>query len=244
MSIQPSRVQFSLSCTILLILFIVCYLPANAQRTPGINADGDVLSGSNYNSGGTIRQDGWSVALNSGYEAPLSDLGEVYKGAPTFGFTLARRVGNFVFSGTADYRKYKPKQSEFSYYYDDQTSLTATYSNFSGVGFYAGVAYELPISGLIDIYGGVNGGYILSKYSLYATDGQFIEASVESANSSISYFGPKLGFNFLVGGNFSISLEGRYSLSVTGANYNSREGSSVTPGFSSYAANVFLVYGF
>ncbi|AMR31884.1 hypothetical protein A0256_10850 [Mucilaginibacter sp. PAMC 26640] len=222
---------------------ILCF-PAHAQRTLGINADGDVLSGSNRNSGGTIRQDGWWVAINSGYEAPLSDLGEVYKGAPTFGFTLAKRTGHLVFSGTADYRSYHPKQGQFSYSYDDQNALTATYSKFRGIGLYAGLAYQLPITGLIDLYGGVNGGVIISKYSLSATDGQFISVSAEYDNGSISYFGPKLGFNFLVGGNFSISLEGRYSLSLTGANYNSREGSSVTKGFSSYAANVFLVYGF
>ena len=241
---NPIKITLRFS-SVLLCLFVTVYcLPANAQRTPGISADGDVLGGSSHNSGGVIRTGGWWLAINGGYESPLSDLGDVYKGAPTFGFTVAKRTGNVVFSGTVDYRSYKPKQSQFAYTNDDQTVLTATYTNFRGIGLYFGLAYQVPISGLLDIYGGVNGGEIISTYSMNATDGQSVNLSTDYSNGSISYFGPKLGFNFLLSGNLSMSIEGRYSLSVTGASYNSRDGGSTTKGFSSYAGNVFLVYGF
>jgi hypothetical protein len=238
---NPVRWVYSM----LFILFIIIWSPSKAQRrnTPGINGDGDILGGSSHNSGGYIMQDGWLVSLNGGYESPLGDLKEIYKGAPTFGVTVRKRMGSLVYSGTIDYRKYKPKQSTFTYTDEDVYSYTATYGNYSGIGLYGGIAYELPLGGLVSIYGGVNGGYMITKYEMSMQDGEDVILS-QSASSSAIYIGPKAGFNFAVSNNMSIGLEARYSLGIVGANYNSREGGSTTPGFNSYAGNLFLTYSF
>jgi hypothetical protein len=238
---NPARWVYS----ILFILLVIIWSPSNAQRrnTPGINGDGDVLGGSSHNSGGYTAQDGWLVSLNGGYESPLGDLKEIYKGAPTFGVTVRKRMGSLVYSGTIDYRKYKPKQSTFTYTDEDVYSYTATYGDYSGIGLYGGIAYELPLGGLVSIYGGVNGGYMITKYEMSMQDGEDVILS-ESASTSAIYIGPKAGFNVAVSNNMSIGVEARYSLGVVGANYNSREGGSVTPGFNSYAGNLFLTYSF
>jgi hypothetical protein len=238
---NPARWVYS----ILFILLVIIWSPSKAQRrnTPGINGDGDVLGGSSHNSGGYTAQDGWLVSLNGGYESPLGDLKEIYKGAPTFGVTVRKRMGSLVYSGTIDYRKYKPKQSTFTYTDEDVYSYTATYGDYSGIGLYGGVAYELPLGGLVSIYGGVNGGYMITKYEMSMQDGEDVILS-ESASTSAIYIGPKAGFNVAVSNNMSIGVEARYSLGVVGANYNSREGGSVTPGFNSYAGNLFLTYSF
>jgi len=242
---QHSKKPIRWVCIPVFFLFVILSLTANAQRnTPGINGDGDMLGGSSYNSGGIIRQDGWSIALNGGYESPLGELKDVYKGAPTFGITVNRRVGNVVYSGTVDYRSYKPKQAEFLYNYYDQAFLTAVYSNYRGIGGYLGIAYEVPISGLLDVYVGVNGGFMLTSFSMDASDDEGYVGLSSSSSSSTSYIGPKLGFNCAVSSNFSIGIEGRYSLGFSGASYNSREGGSVTSSFHSYAGNLFLVFNF
>ncbi|WP_188409708.1 hypothetical protein [Mucilaginibacter phyllosphaerae] len=230
--------------TLLVVLLIIIWLPANAQHrgSAGINADGDVLSGSSHNSGGYIAQDGWLIALNLGYESPLGDMKEIYKGAPTFGVTVGKRMGSLVYTGTVDYRVYKPIQSNISYT-DDLYSYTATYGNYSGIGLYAGVAYELPLGSSATMYGGINGGYIIASFKM-TIQGDGIDGSTESAGSSVTYIAPKLGFNFAVSNSMSIGLEARYSLGTVGANYNSREGGTVTPGFNSYAGNVFLIHSF
>ncbi|MBK0380743.1 hypothetical protein [Mucilaginibacter segetis] len=229
----------------LFAFFMIIWSPSKAQHSSskGMNADGDVMHGNSYNSGGIIRQDGWSVALSGGYEAPLGDLKETYNAAPTFGATVTRRMGNVIYTGTADYRSYKPKQSEFPYTYDDVTYLTATYSNYQGIGLYAGIGYELPITGLLDVYGGINGGVMFTKYEMYATDGAYTDSYV-SSSSKISYLGPKLGFNCAINRKISIGIEARYSLGISGASYNTRYGGSTTKAFNSYAGNLFLTYSF
>lgn len=229
---------------ILFVLFVIAWSPANAQRnTPGINGDGDILGGSSYNSGGYVASDGWAMAFNLGIESPLGDLKEIYKSAPTFGATLRKRMGNLVYSGSLDYRSYKPKQNSFAITEDDVTYFTATYSKYTGVGAYVGIAYEVPISGLVSIYGGANAGIVFTKFKMTADDGETSYFS-QSASNSATYIGPKAGFNISITSNVSLGIEARYSLGTVGANYNSREGGSTTPGFSTFAGNSFLIIGF
>lgn len=237
-----SKASFRWAYSILFVLLITICSTAKAQRSAGMNADGDVLGGSNHSSGSYIMQDGWSVSLNGGYESPLGDLKEIYKGAPTFGVTVRKRMGSLVYSGTIDYRQYKPKQSTFTYSDEDTYSYTATYGKYSGIGLYAGLAYEVPV-GSASIYGGINGGYVITKYEMIMQDGDDLFLS-QSASESAVYIGPKVGLNFPVSNNLGVGLEARYSLGIVGANYNSREGGSVTPGFNSYAGNLFLTYSF
>lgn len=227
-----------------LVFFLFIWSPSSAQRrsSRGLNADGDILGGSNHSSGGHISKDGWLAGINFGYEAPLGDIKEVYKAAPTFGLTVMRRMGNLVYSGTVDYRAYKPRQDTISDTYTGVGTFKEIYSNYTGIGLYAGIAYELEL-GMLNVYAGVNVGTVITKYQLKTTqDGD--EVLNLSAATNSTYLGPKLGFNFAVSNNISLGLEGRYSLGVVGGSYNSREGGSVTKGFNSYAGNVFLTYGF
>ncbi|RFZ82168.1 hypothetical protein DYU05_16240 [Mucilaginibacter terrenus] len=241
---SPKRLAFATIFT-LFILVVFTWSPANAQRrhTPGVGADGDMLGGSNHNSGGVERSDGWGISLNAGYETPRGDVGDFYKAAPTFGATVTRRMGNVVYSGTIDYRSYKPKQAEFTESEEGFEDVVTKYSNYQGTGFYLGIAYEVPLTGLVDVYAGVNGGFVITKFDLSASDGSGSYVSV-SGNTSVSYFGPKLGFNCAVGSNMSIGAEGRYGLGITGASYNSREGGSTVQGFSAISGNLFLTFHF
>lgn len=239
--------QFTLSVrriAIALPFFLTTFCTsAFAQRTGGINADGDVLGGSSYNSGGYVMQDGWMMALSGGYETPQGDLKEIYKGARVFGASVRKRMGNVVYSGTIDYRSYKPKQTVFDYSEDDVSYYSATYSNFTGLGIYAGIAYELPLGGLLSIYGGANAGYVFTSYNMQAGDGESNFLSV-SAKDKATYIAPKAGFNIFLSQYVSLGLEAKYSLGAVGANYNTREGGSVTPGFHTLAGNAFLIFQF
>ena len=228
--------------TLLIALSLFVFSAANAQRTPGMNADGDVMSGSNSSSGGTVRQDGWLLAFNGGYESPMGDLKDAYKGSPTFGLSVMRRMGNLLYSATIDHRAYKPINAVTQITYDDENYYGATFSKYSGTGLYLGIAYELT-AGDINFYGGVNGGYILVSYKITVNDPNF--SSTESvANAQSIYIAPKIGLNFMLSKSIGMALEGRYSLGTVGANYNSRTGSSTTPGFNSAAGNVYLTYNF
>lgn len=233
--IKPGVVIISL----LLSLFV--YSSANAQR--GMNADGDVLGGSNSSSGGVVRQDGWMLAFNGGYESPLGDVKQSYKGAPTYGVSVMRRMGNLLYSGTVDYRSYKPLQDIIQISYDGTDYYGATFSKFNGLGLYLGIAYEIPLSGDINVYGGVNGGVVMVSYKITIDDPSF-SSSEEVSNAQSTYIAPKIGLNFMLSNSIGMALEGRYSLGTVGANYNSRTGGSTTKGFNSVAGNIFLTYNF
>ena len=230
---------------VIIVLFTTISLPLYAQNgSRGINADGDVLGGSSYNSGGYGLRDSWMIALNGGYESPLGDLKDIYKGAATFGLNVRKRMGNLVYSGTIDYRAYKPRQRSFAYTVDDVNYFTAAYSNYTGAGIYLGIAYELPVSGLVSVYGGINGGFILTKFKLSGQDDDGSTYFSQSATDQTTYIAPKAGFNILVSENISIGIEAKYSIGIAGANYNTRDGGSVTRAFNSYAGNLFLIYSF
>lgn len=240
-SVLPAAILRMVITTLFLSAFFC--LTAHAQRTAGMNADGDVLGGSNSSSGGVIRQDGWLLVLNGGYESPLGDVKESYQGSPTFGISVMRRMGNFLYSATVDHRAYKPLADLISITYDDENYFEASFSKYKAIGLYLGVAYEVPLSGDINFYGGVNGGYMLVSYKILVNDPNF--SSIEEAsNAQNTYIAPKLGLNFMLSSRIGMALEGRYSLGVIGANYNSRSGGSTTKGFNSVAGNIFLTYNF
>jgi len=223
---------------------IIC-LPAQAQRrSGGMNADGDLLGGSSRGggAGGYIPTDGWSLAVNGGYEMPQGDLKDSYKGAPTFGLTLSKRENHFIFSGTVDYRKFMPKEATTDLDPTQPGLATLTISDFTGIGLYISGAYEFLITPGSSFYIGVNGGYIYSSSSAEVDSpfgGQFI-----SNKTRIPYLGPKLGLNFAINNTINVGVQARYSLSVTGATFSSRADPSYTPGFGSVAANLFLIYNF
>ncbi|CAN5348713.1 hypothetical protein BH09BAC6_BH09BAC6_27830 [soil metagenome] len=208
-----------------------------------MNADGDILSGSTHSSGGFIQEDGWMFALNGGYESPLGDVKQSYGGSPTLGINVLRRKEGLLYSATLDYRSYKPLQDSLPVTYDGTKFYNAKFSNYRGIGFYLGVAYELPLAGGMSVYAGVNGGTMLISYKITVDDPNY-SSTEQYSNAQSTYIGPKLGLNFLLSPNLGLMLEGRYSLGVIGGSYNSREGGSVTKGFNSYAGNVFLTYKF
>jgi hypothetical protein len=237
MRFKPSAVIISL------VFFLLICASVNAQSSRGMNADGDVLAGSNSSSGGVVRQDGWLLAFNGGYESPLGDIKQSYKGSPTFGVSVMRRMGHLLYSATADYRSYKPLQSITQTTYDGTNYYGASFSNYRGIGLYLGIAYELPLSGDINVYGGVNGGFVMVSYKITIDDPSF-SSTEEVSNAQSIYIAPKIGLNFMLSNSIGMALEGRYSLGTVGASYNSRTGGSTTPGFNSVAGNVFLTYNF
>ncbi|MEO7214094.1 hypothetical protein [Mucilaginibacter sp.] len=238
------NLRFKLCVYILsFVLTLFVYSAANAQRNRGMNADGDVLSGSNSSSGGFVNQDGWMIGFNGGYESPLGEVKQSYQGSPTFGVNLFRRMGNLLYSGTVDYRSYKPLANAQQISYDDVDYYTASYSKLKGIGLYLGIAYELPISTDMNVYGGVNGGVVMVSYKITIDDTNF-SSTEEVSNAQSTYIAPKVGLNFMLSRSLGMALEGRYSLGTVGANYNSRTGGSVSKGFNSIAGNLFLTYQF
>lgn len=244
---QSARVKFFVVATSFLFFSFVFLTKAQAQRR-GYNADGNVLGGSNSGSGGLgyLPTDGWMIALNGGYEGPIGDLKEFYKGGPTFGISLMKRWNHFIFSGSVDYRMYQPKQSDFFFQYEYLGQVVSTgtisYSNFKGVGAYLGAAYEVLITPSASFYFGVNLGGIRSQYDFSATDGQLFDISA-SEKSNIAFFGPKLGLNLALTNRIGLGAEARYSAGLAGAKYD-ETGEAVTKAYKSGAANLFLSYSF
>jgi hypothetical protein len=241
---KPSRTPVLRACLIFFVLTLLSYSPIFAQRrgSGGINSDGDMIGGSTHNSGGFIREDGWGLSLSAGYETPNGDLKEIYKGAPTFGLTLTRRMGNIVYSGMVDSRMYKPRQDVYIYSEEGFPDIYQAYSKYRGIGLYLGVAYELPVTGFIDIYGGVNAGFVFTSFKAIASDGT--TEVTASADTQVGYIGPKIGFNVAISNNISIGVEGRYGLAFSGGGYNSREGGSLQNGFNATSGNLFITYNF
>ncbi len=217
------------------------------HRSTGMNAEGNLLSGSRAGSGGSgyIPSEGWAIALNGGYEMPLGDIREFYKPAPTFGATIMRRWNHFIFSGSVDYRVYQPKQSSFSNPVNvggQITTIEVMYSDFSGMGLYAGAAYEMPITYAASFYVGLNVGTIMSNYD-YAILQDNVPVYTDRLKTNVTYVGPKLGLNFAVAKGLILGVEAKYNVSLAKAS-NDPNDNSVTKGFNSAAANLFLSYSF
>jgi|GEM_PF-1713163 len=232
-----------------LALLIIC-LPAHAQRRyGGMNADGNLLGGSTASSGSVaeIPTSAWSIAQNTGYETPLGDFKDIYKGAPTFGISVFKRWNHLIIGGTIDYRSYTPKASSVAYPVDEANPniiAAISYSKFTGIGAYVSAAYEVPIVPSASFYIGANLGSIFSKYSYELTVGESYTEHGGGNYGQMPYIAPKLGLNFAVSNAITVGIEARYSLKYGGGSYNSREGGSVTQGFSSAAGNLVLAYNF
>lgn len=216
------------------------------HRSNGMNADGNLLGGSNAGSGGAyIPTEGWAIAVNGGYETTLGELRDIYKAAPTFGLSLIERRNHFIFSLTADYRSFLPKQASFTFPYEvmGQTiNGEIIYGNFQGVGVYAGAAYQMLITPSAGFYIGANIGSVFSKYEYVATvEPYYSETGGES--KKMNYVAPKIGLNFAVANSLTLGVEARYSLKF-GGTYNSRSGGSFSEGYNSVAGNLILAYSF
>lgn len=212
-----------------------------------MNADGNLLGGSKKGSGGAyLPTEGWSLAVNGGYESPLGDLRDSYKSAPTFGLTLSKKANHFIFSLTTDYRAYEPKQVSFPIEVEVNGQVVTAgeirLSNFTGVGAYLGIAREWLITPSASIYAGLNGGYVFSKYSF--TVETPLDVTVESQTKNILFMGPKLGLNFAVTNRINIGVEARYSVSIAKTKPDDTFDAPITPDFKAYAGNLFLTYNF
>ena len=227
---------------------LIISLPSQAQvRSGGMNADGNLLGGST-SGGGTayIPTEGWSVALNGGYESPMANLKETYKAVPTAGIMLSKKMNHLILSGGIDYREYVPKEAvspiELEYLGQTTTIGTITISNFRGVGAYVGAAYETLITPASSFYLGINGGYIFTLNTLIVDDGTDIQSS--SVKTNIPLLTPKIGLNFAVTNRIGIGLEGRYTLGLAKGYYNVTMLDIPTQSFKSVAANLILHYNF
>ncbi|MFD0751214.1 hypothetical protein ACFQZS_13770 [Mucilaginibacter calamicampi] len=245
MYLSLKRVIYSLAIPVF-YLMVNCFSAQAQHRSVGMNADGNVLGGSKSGGGGAyLPTEGWFLAVNGGYEAPLGEMRDIYKPAPTFGVTLMKKWNHLVISGTVDYRNNQPKQSSFPLDIDinGQTATgEVTYGNFSGIGIYAGVSYEALITPGASFYVGVNGGTIISKYD-YAVSYEGIFAIADQAKVNITYIGPKLGLNFAINSRISLGAEARYSVSLSKADQDPSS-DTVSKGFNSVAGNLVLRYGF
>jgi hypothetical protein len=171
---------------------------------------------------------------------------EIYKGGPTFGVSLTKRVSHFILSGAVDYRLYQPIQASFpielEFLGETTTIGTLTFSNFTGIGASVGGAYETSITPSASFYIGLNGGFIFSSHSL--TVESDIDIQTETIKSNIPYIGPKIGLNFAVTNAINIGVEARYNLGLSKNNYNITTIDSPPDSFKSYAGNLFLTYNF
>ncbi|MGY3215453.1 hypothetical protein [Mucilaginibacter sp. HD30] len=230
-----------------LSLMVIC-LPSQAQHlSGGMNADGNLLGGSKRGSGGAyLPTEGWSLAANGGIEAPLGDLRDSYKSAPTFGLTLSKKTNHFILSLTTDYRAYQPKQISYPIEVEFNGQVIAAgeigISNFTGVGAYLGAAYEWLITPSASFYAGLNGGYMFSKYSF--TTETLQDITVTSQTNNIPFLGPKLGLNFAVTNRINVGIEARYSVSLAKTKVDEFFDAPITPDFKAYAGNLFLIYNF
>lgn len=222
---------------------IIC-LPSQAQhRSGGMNADGNLLGGSKKGSGGAyLPTEGWSLAVNGGYESPLGDMKNDYKGGTTFGITVRKKARHFTFSGTVDYRQYKPKQA-FSELDPTQPGLgTVTIDNFTGIGIYVSSTYEFLITPESCVYIGLNGGYIYSSTNVEITTPL---GSVSSPSKMRSpYIAPKIGLNFAVTNAITVGIQAKYSLSMTAVYDSPISMPEYTTSFGSMAGNLVVAYNF
>jgi hypothetical protein len=227
-----------------LSLMIIC-LPAQAQhRSPGMNADGNLLGGSKAGSysGGYITSDGWSASVNAGYEAPVGDMKNDYKGGTTFGLTIGKKVNHVTFSGTVDYRQYKPKQP-FSELDPTQPGLgTITIGNFTGIGVYVSSTYEFLITPGSCFYIGINGGYIYSSTTVEINTPFGSDSSPSKLRSP--YIAPKIGLDFAVTNTINVGVQAKYSLKMTGVYDSPISLPEYTTSFGSMAGNLVVTYNF
>ncbi|RYY31416.1 MAG: hypothetical protein EOP46_20815 [Sphingobacteriaceae bacterium] len=235
-----------------MVTFLSFFCDAKAQRrhTPGINYEGNSWDGgkSGYSgSGGAGINSDWAIALNLGYDVPTGKLAESYKATPAFGLHVLYNWKSFTFNASGGYHAYSPKQD--SVFYDETNKDLGYYkwSTFKVYELYAGAAYNLKPSEMLNIYAGANIGSYFVSYSFYTeinAEGMTATSDLGISQQNI-YIAPKLGFTYQLTGNLGLGLEAKYNIFTPGGNYNSRTGyESYGETYNSYTANVMLSYHF
>lgn len=216
----PGREYYGLSAFTILALLIFMTSDAGAQNRMG--------------------DDGYALALSTGYDTPVGNLAYTFKPAQTYEFTGMQYKSGFTASFTLGYHAYKPKQDTFYYAIDSKNYGTTVYQNFTITTFYLGTAYNLKLSDDLTAYGGINFG-IWYSHMVYDAVG-IAYGSDADLHEECLYFAPKAGINYLIGDHLAIGLEGKYnSFAPTGEKaYNDLVGTI----YSSYAATFFLTYNF
>jgi hypothetical protein len=205
---------------------------ANAQRRNN--------SGLQYGGGsnGGFSDSGYGISMNVDYDAPTSDLGNIYMRAPAYNLSLLYYRSGFTFNATLGYHVYKPKQSAF--YYDDGSGGfgTVTYDNYPVYAVYAGGAYNLQLDELFRVYAGLNFGLYFTHFAYHAVD-QFSESTAD-LNEQQVYIAPKAGFTYMINYHLGVGMEAKYNFfSPSG---NSETNPLVGTVYRSYAFGVVLTY--
>ncbi|PJJ84126.1 hypothetical protein [Mucilaginibacter auburnensis] len=245
---RPKKALFVV--TVIFVILLKFGFSGYAQhRSVGMNAEGNLLSGSRAGSGGGyLPTSGWGLSVHGGYENPIGSITEIYKGGPSFGLNVINRWNHLILSGTVDYRSFVPKNRVLPLEIKINGQLVAdgeiTLTNFTGLGVYLGAAYEFMITPGASFYAGVNLGAIRTDYNGTYSGTAEAETTEEPTKSTTPYVGPKLGLNFALGNKISLGVEAKYALGLGKLNFTSIDGTPDTQGFKSVAGNLFLTYSF
>jgi len=183
--------------------------------------------------GGEFPGDGFGISINGGYDIPSGSLGNTYKAAPTFGFSLVDNFDSFTLSLNVATVTYKPKVDTTYYYAANQTIGSLAWSNDKIMEYYLGGAYNIDVDDGVKFYIGLNLG-IYSDQIGYHTQDDYENTVVNKTLNEI-YYAPKLGFTFAASDNFSVSPGLRYNFfkplgSTTNDTYVSTSNKSITLG--------------
>jgi hypothetical protein len=225
-----------------LMVIILC-ISANAQKhnNQGLTYGGGSNGGSSYSGYGSD----WGIALNAGYDSPTSDLGQNYKGAPSFEISLLHNIGDFTFNTSIGFVSYAPKQDSVAFDPTDPSAGYGSYSHFTSIQIFAGAAYNINISDASKLYIGVDLGNVFSTYSYNFSDGAGGSDSGTESGSQ-SYIAPKIGIKFPVSDNLDLGIEARYNFMISsdsGSGDTYDYGSSSTV-YKSYSGYLTLTYNF
>jgi hypothetical protein len=182
----------------------------------------------------------YGVALSSGYDVPIGNLGYTFKPALTYGLKVLKYYDNVTVNLSFGYHVYKPKQDTFYYAVDGSNYGTVTYQNFTVYSFYLGGAYTLEITEGLKAYAGMDLG-VYYTHMIYHSMDEFVDNSAD-LNEEDAYLAPKLGLTYLINENIAIGVEGKYNLfAPTGQKqYNSAVGTINA----SYSGGLVLTYNF
>ena len=243
------RVLYSFALPVLSIM-IFCLSSQAQRRSGGMNADGNLLGGSSAGSydGGYITSDGWSASVNLGYENPTGELMSIegvtieYKGGPTAGLTIGKKVDHVTVSGTVDFRQFKPKQP-FSELDPTQPGFgSLVIDNFTGIGIYFSSTYEFLITPGSCVYVGLNGGYIFTSTNAVVNTPFGIDNY--PSKSRAPFIAPKVGLDFAVTNAINVGIQARYGLKMTAVYSSTFTQPEYTTSFGSIAGNLVVTYNF
>jgi hypothetical protein len=185
--------------------------------------------------------DGFGVALSTGYDVPVGNLGYTFKPATTYGFTVMQYKNGFTGSITVGYHFYQPKQDTFYYAVNTTNYGTISYKNFTMISAYLGGAYNVKLTDDIIGYVGLDFGVYYS-HMYYTSADEYQAGGGLDAHEEDLYVAPKVGINYLIGDNMAIGIEGKYnSFAPSG---QKEDNPLVGTIYSSYAATFIITYNF